>query len=77
MDTILLHVFIPRLLVQLWDVPELSVNYPPAAVGMTLLIKDLAANIHLYSFLSELPSTLWQSTCQGPVCRIVKYDFHC
>ena len=46
------------------DVPELSVNYLPAAGWMTPLIKycDFAANFHLYSFLPELPGTLRQST---------------
>ena len=54
--------FIPELLVQFWNVSELSVNYPPAAVGIMSLIKDFAANFHLYSFLPELPGALRQST---------------
>ena len=38
--TILVHIFIPGLLVQFLDIPELSVNYLPAAVrvGVSPLI---------------------------------------
>ena len=52
------HISIPELLTYnsgRTTVPILSVNYLPDAGEMTPLIKDFAANFHLYSFLPELP----------------------
>ena len=40
--------FIPVLLLQFWDVPELSMNYFPAAGRMMPIVKCCAANIHFY-----------------------------